>query len=158
MRENTAWHKGTKLSKYDFSKVVGMGSKTLYTVFDGIKYRTFLGRVADKFANKLLRYWLKGTNLAANKRMWYASINNRLWIKFTSNSWDLFFFLIKERTEAIRKFRFSNVIAKKETLVVSKRFVSQPTQLFAWLHPNKQITYLLLVGFFRLPWMCARVS
>ena len=39
----------------------------------------FWGRTCKSFANKLLRYWLKATMLAASKRVWCVCINNRLW-------------------------------------------------------------------------------
>ena len=92
--------------------------------------RNYGGGIANKFANKLLRYRLKVSKLTANKRMWYVSINNRLWVKFSANRCD---FLINERTEVVRKFRFRNVTGGNGTFAVSKQLISQPIQLLAWI-------------------------
>ena len=91
----------------------------------------FWGRNLRKVANKCLRNCFKASKFTANKRMCYASIISRWRVKFISSKCDLDF--IKERTEAIRKFRFWNVTVQNGTLVFWKQLASQPIQLLAWI-------------------------
>ena len=63
--------------------------------------------------------------------MWCVSINNRLWVKFSENRCD---FLIKDRTEVVRKFRFRNVTGENGTFALSKQLISKPIQLYLELH------------------------
>ena len=124
----------TAVSHSQFSKLRALSYLNTFSATwsdrNKIKYTTIGGGIANEFPNKLLRYWLKTTKLTANKRRWYVRINNRLWVKFSTNRCD---FLIKERTEVVRKFRFRNVTGENGTFALSKQLISKPIQLYAWI-------------------------